>query len=317
MATFRDVVYNQQLDAYAYYEIFNWSKDITLLEYFRVSTVEPGYSLIAWLIGNIIGSYTVFLAIVHIFIYCTHCYFINKLPMIKGTILPVSIICLELFSGFYLQRNIIAVSFALILWVKIYEHKYIAAIGVLMCAVLVHYSAIILFPVLIHIWLSKKNGVKKYKIVLLEMLFIIFLVLFGRPFFNMFSENDKYYIYGNTGSVAIATDVFAIIIMMIFLQKIKIMDKKKPFIVILGISLFSILLIIPLQLQFSIMYRMILFFLPAMITVFFYTVREYKGINYCLLNGIMLLYSGYRIYTFFSEELSYIGIPYKFCFGGI
>ena len=105
--------------------------------------------------------------------------------------------------------------------------------------------------------------------------------------------------------------------MIIFLKKLKIMNKKGTFITTLGVSLFNVILIIPLQLQFSIMYRMILFFLPIMITVFFYTVKEYKGLNYYLLNAIMLIYSGYRISSFFIEELNYIGIPYKLYLGGL
>lgn len=316
-SAFRDIISNKYLDAYAYYVIFNSSKGITLLEYFKSSTVEPGYSLIAWLIGNTIGSYTFFLIIVHIFIYCSYCYFVNKLPVTKRSVLPVSIICLDLLSALYLQRNIIAVGFALIMFVKIYDHKFVSALGILLCATSVHFSAIILFPILIYFWLSEKTGIAKSKIVLYELLLIVLLVLIEEPLFTIFSGSDKYSVYENTGSIAVVTNIFAGIIMIIFLKKLKIMNKKGTFITTLGVSLFNVILIIPLQLQFSIMYRMILFFLPIMITVFFYTVKEYKGLNYYLLNAIMLIYSGYRISSFFIEELNYIGIPYKLYLGGL
>ncbi|MCI9357583.1 MAG: hypothetical protein HFH59_08595 [Lachnospiraceae bacterium] len=313
-AAFRDVTTDRGLDAYAYYTIFERAK-LSFKNFLLVSNVELGYSFVAWIIKNIFNSYTIFLIFVHLFVYCAYIFFIDNIPLGKNRILLSAVLCLDLFSVYYLQRNIIAVGIALIMYVQLFRNKKKLKTIILMLtlAITFHYSAVILIPICcIEFLTDQKNKLSKHKIIIIEAMAIIFTII-GSSFLNSFmSGSSKYYVYQNIGSFAVATNIVAIFVAILYLKNFRLLNDSFPVTRVMGIILLSIFLIIPLQIQYSIMYRMILFFLPIMSVMIMYIVEIYRGTRWqYAFQLFMLTYYIYRIVSFFVKEAVYIGVPYK------
>lgn len=313
-AMVRDVTFNPRLDAYAYYNIYSLA-DMPLKKYLVFSNVEPGYSFLTWVFKNIFNSYVMLLLFIYLFIYCCYCYFLNNLPKQKGLLCVSAILGLDLFTAYYLQRNMLAVAMSLIMLIFLYNKKYLKAFLILVCSIMFHYSAIIFFPVFVFSYLRDNSKLKKGSVNVLEMLSLIICFLGTKILSEIFLGNQKYSVYNNSGSLAIGTYLFSAITIVLFLKQKGKFQKELPFLNFLGMSFLGVIFVLPLQMMNSIMYRMLLFFLPLLIIMLNYCVKEYINTRrYYLYNSIFLIYCIYRIYTFFNQELVYIGMPYKWIF---
>ncbi len=310
-AAFRNVM-TPGLDVYAFYNRFEKTAVIPLKTLLTNGESEPGYIFLAWLIKHITGSYVVFLAIIHLFVYCSLVYFIDNIPWKNHRYLLTGVLCINLFSVYYLQRNIMAVAFSMIMFVKLCQKKNKLAFFALILAILSHYSAVILIPAFCFIQIfNQKRNANRWKITTFSITAVCILVLIS-PFIVLFG---KYTVYQGRGGIAWATDFVAIFTMIFYLRNIHKLKANIPVANILGLSVFTILLIIPIQMQYNIMYRMLLYFQPIMAIMLMYITDVYKKTPWFYMFSLFsTMYYLYYIISFFAKETIYIGIPYRLAF---
>ena len=107
----------------------------------------------------------------------------------------------------------------------------------------------------------------------------------------------------------------AIFTMIFYLRNIHKLKANIPVANILGLSVFTILLIIPIQMQYNIMYRMLLYFQPIMAIMLMYITDVYKKTPWFYMFSLFsTMYYLYYIISFFAKETIYIGIPYRLAF---
>lgn len=309
-ATFRDVTVNQGLDAYAYFKIFN-NADVNLLSYLKISNVEFGYSIVSWIIKNIFGNYYIFLFMGHTFIFCAYTYFLNNMYMYKNR-LVVAAICLDLFSAYYLFRNIMAVGFILIMLVQLSKKNYKFGMLNLFLAISVHYSAIIMIPVLVFSFLlDNKERMSKQKILFYTVLSMAGTIGSFSIIQSIFAFSGKYYVYQNAGEVPVGTLICTLFVLYFSYKRFRklIEEHKNTRILIITASL--TLIVFLLELQFSIMYRALLYFIPVLFILLTYLQEVYKKSNTrYIIKVFATVYLIYQIYVFFTDVVQYIGIPY-------
>lgn len=334
-STFRNVTHNHNLDIFEYYLRFN-KADCNLFTYFKISQCEPGYSLLAWIIKNTTNSFTVFLLIIHVFVYIAHVFFLNKIifnyqdtnkipySFESGIIYSTQliginryflsgIICLNLFSAYYIQRNILSLCFVYFYLILINENKIEKSFCLLSLAVMFHYSAVILFVSLMFFIILKysKNISRKklFFLLVLSFAFVFFALKYIGKFMN---ESKKYSYYKQEGSLAILTVSITIFVLIIYFLNYKRINTSFIYAQKMGIALSTMLLIIPLQNSYSIMYRMYLFFLPIIAVMFVYIAQKANSISKVMISGALVVYFSYRCFSFFNNEIQYIGDPYVF-----
>lgn len=310
-AVYRDVTVDRTLDAYVYYNIF-LRADLDFSAFLAVSNVEIGYSFLVWVIKHIFDSNLVVLLIGHSVVYISYVYFWEKVSIQKYRLLVVLLICLDFFSAYYIYRNIISVALALVMMVKLSEKKYKSAIVFLAFAISVHYSALIMCCVVVfNIILDKRETLSKSKIVFYTLAAVVSTVA-SLGFLERFMlESDKYSTYDNTGNLPVGTLICVIIVVLFSLVKLKVMIEKYPITRTLFLSLCLVFIIIPLEMQFAIMYRMLLFFLPVLYIMLMYLQDIYKGsMGYYFIRIFSAFYLGYQIYIFFTTVIQFIGVPY-------
>lgn len=317
IGSFRDVLTNHSLDGYAYYEIFQMA-NTSLYEYLAVSNVEPLYALLNWIVYNTVGSYYVVLVLLYSVIYICNLYFINYFKGERGINGISLFICLTMFDSFYLQRNSLSVSIFLVMILFLNDKQYIKAFIFSCLSVLSHFSAIIVFIILLaHLLLSSPRDYSDMRLIL----WIVFLAILG--FVLLFAvrlfmaSSDKYWVYANSekGSVAIATTFFSSICLGLFFHNYRKTTYSPSSSTTFGIALSCHFFGFILQLGVSIFYRFILFFRPIIfveLVLLYNTEESNKVLSYrylCFIVALILML--YSVYGFIGS-LQYMGLPYRF-----
>lgn len=311
-ASFREVKINTSLDAYNYYYAFIMA-DMPFGEYIRQSNFELGYTIITWLFRQVSEVYVIQLFTLHTAIYYMYIYFLKHIKWNRNGLFSIAAMFLGLFTSFYLFRMYLAIGMGLILIVMLAKKKYGKALLCIFGAILLHNSALILIPVYVFNFLfDRRKRIDKWKIVLFTSSTLIITYILSSFLAAFMSNSDKYLYYQNDGTSALGLwGCMGIILLLTFFKFNKIIQLSS-LTKTLVISLCANLLVIPLQLQYGIMYRMNLFFIPITLILLVELQNVYK--KSCLFLFIRLfsiLYCIYRIYFFFTQELQYIGVPYS------
>jgi len=237
-----------------------------------------------------------------------------------NSLLPIAAVFLLLISQFNTMRMTLSIGIALQMILIIQKQKWKTAAFLAVLAISCHITAIILIPIIIVNYMVVKIEnyvvVNRFKINFTKLKLIIIagmvLAVALIPIMNiLLSGSSKEEYVGSSGSLAYGnyTIVFVITVLAVYRYKsfCRLSDVNKTFIVTLPICLCCI----PLQYSVQMIYRMILFFNPLILGSIPSILKTYSKKNNVIDLGVTLFMYFYvlvRIYSFFTEELKYVGI---------
>lgn len=307
-ASFRKIY--PHTDIYAYNVYFNNAEGIPLSTYLDISIFEPIYTIIIWLFRQVTSDFRIVLIFVYSSIFLLHIYLLKYISWNKYKFGCIAIIFISMFSSLYLMRNYISVSICYVSVIMCYKKKYTKACIFASLAITFHNAALILFPMIVFNYLfDKKDKIRKTSLLFFITLCIIGTVALSTVFENFMAHSDKYFVYSQRDS-HIAWGVYtclAIVLIFSFIDLSK-LTEISDFNKTLIISTCANTIVIPLQAQFSIMYRMNLYFIPFHFILLMELSGIYnkKSLKYFIIRTFTIMYSLYKIYIFFSDEIQYI-----------
>lgn len=308
LGTYKDFLNNSSLDMYAYYMNFK-DANTGFINFITNSKFEVGYTVIIWLFKNTINNFYITLFFFYSLIFITNIYFLRYLKWNRYSLPLLSLYVLQMFSSFYILRSYLSICISLISIIFIYEKKYVRSFFLILLSISFHSSAVVLLPILIlNILFEKYLEFDKKK--LIGISFLLFIgTFFALQLVKIFmSTNSKYSYYLQQGSVPVGLVAFWLIIVIYCLIDFKSIIEDMHINKTLIITTFVHCIVIPLQLLYSIMYRMNLFFIPIEIglTVQILSVNKMEKKKKYVLILFISMYLIYRVYTFFHSEIIYI-----------
>ena len=298
-------------DAYAYY--LNFTRAGCSLKYFmtEVTTFEPGYSLIVWIVRQVTSEYRFMLWIWHTLSFILIVGFYKKVYLKTNYLFSVFVGLMSLMSQFNTLRMSISVSIALYSLISMYEKRWIKALIIILCAVSMHITALIMLPVLMVVFVTyNRNNYKKSLVVILIALGIILAVgMLG--LINRIALGTAKSVYVGQSSIAWGTDlaiiVFSILCFAKFRQLKQLAGINEIFMVALPVGIICI----PFQWNMSMMYRMLLYFLPVIFALIPSVVKCYNGVGESKIKSIAVVVISYgylfsQIFSFITEGVVYL-----------
>ena len=281
---------------------------------------EIGFESLYFICKKISVDYHFFLWILFTCIFFLYIRFLKNIYTKTNSLLPIAAVFLLLISQFNTMRMTLSIGIALQMILIIQKQKWKTAAFLAVLAISCHITAIILIPIIIVNYMVVKIEnyvvVNRFKINFTKLKLIIIagmvLAVALIPIMNiLLSGSSKEEYVGSSGSLAYGnyTIVFVITVLAVYRYKsfCRLSDVNKTFIVTLPICLCCI----PLQYSVQMIYRMILFFNPLILGSIPSILKTYSKKNNVIDLGVTLFMYFYvlvRIYSFFTEELKYVGI---------
>jgi hypothetical protein len=290
--------------------------NIPLFQSLKLQGNEYGYGFLIWVLRRVSSNYKIVLFTIFSVTFCSIIYFVKHIKWTIYTVLSYSMILILVLSGICLIRNILSVSIGMLIYIMLYEKKYIKSFIFAALAVSVHSSAIILFPLIIMCVLldNQKLSMKRLSVyMMLNVGLIVVLMIVASRFVGA----TKYSIYSADEGVALATYLMYIVVLFLGFYRYKNLVASNPFNRTLLISLTTGLFCLVLQLKYSIAYRMLLFYQPIMFALVPGLMEEYnifsfrKNGAYFLINLGLFAYLILILYKFLTAgAISYGLYPY-------
>lgn len=307
-ASFRKI--HVHTDIYAYNVYFDAAENRTLSTYLNSSIFEPGYTTLMWMFKQITSDFRIPLIFIYSIIYVLNINLLRYIKWNRYKYLCVSVISISMFTSLYLMRNYLSVGIGFVSLIMCYKKKYIKACLFAVLAILFHNAALILFPMVVFNYLfDKKDKIKKFSLLFFLILCVAGTILLSTVFERFISNSDKYFIYlQNRSGMAWGVYTCLIIVLLFSLMDISELTKISDFNKTLIVSVCANFIVIPLQAQFGIMYRMNLYFIPLHFILLMQLQELYynKSRKYYIIRIFTIFYSIYKIYKFFTEEIQYI-----------
>lgn len=305
-------------DAITYKNYF-LSVNTNFVEALKIQNYEWGYSILVWIGRMITNNYSFFLLFIYSFMFIGVALFLKLGTWNKYYIFTIALMISLLLNSFNINRVILAVTIGLIVYKSLCEKKILRSFLLTILAISIHVSSVILLPCILLVILLKKQVKFNWKINLL-LVFLFSMITIGtfKIFFGLIASS-KYGIYDQSSSIAWPTYIVIFIVFLLSVAKYKSMielnSNNEVFIKILPMGL----MVAPLQMEFPILYRMLLFFLPIVYILVPSLIKVYqmKRINqfiYPCIQFLLCFYLIIRLYVFFTIEIYSSGIPYSYLF---
>ena len=313
------------IDAISYKQIFESSINLSFGEFNAIRKEELLYNFITWLIGNFTNDFKYVLLVMHSISYIcfavTYKYISFKENKLINSLYTFVIIG-WLFTMFNTLRFGVALSLAMLAYIKLTNNKNQAAIFYLIIACLFHTSSVILLPpFLLCIYYKHTGTTSKSRTSIIAIICIIVEIVL-MPVVSRLLLNTAYNSYGATNGIALGT--FIIVVISIIITILRAETVKSAIINDNFVFLICSLLCIPIQLRYSVAYRMVIMFMPIiyknLIDLIYSesvidenSVQAQKRLFY--LDSIILLFSFiyliYRAYTLYTVDFVGDGLyPY-------
>ena len=297
-------------DAYAYYLNFTMA-DCSLFNFMtNVTTFEPGFSFIVWIVRQLTTDYRFMILVWHTLTFILIIKFYKLIYLKNHTFLIIFVGLTLLITQFNTLRMSISILVALFSLIAMYEKRWIKSLIIIICAISVHITAVIMLPVFMVIFITynRKNS-KKSVIAILIIFGIVFTIsMFG--LINKFAINTEKNIYVGYSSVAWGTDAAIIVFLILSYVKFNQIRKMAGINEIFMMALPVELICIPLQLNMAMMYRMILYFIPIIYFLIPSIIQCYKEtenkVKYITITIVSYAYLLLQIYSFITEEIVYL-----------
>lgn len=312
-------------DAIAYK--MHFMKAFTDLRYFLTNfQFEYGFGAIVWLVGQVTDDYRVMLFIWHTLTFIVLIKYLGLIVKEKRFIPVIMIVLFELFVQFNTLRQSISISLGLLVLVYLYKKMNGKAILLFLLASSMHFSSLILLPVMLIHFFKHYIPQKYIKIGLVTMVlgFTTASFISKGLLLSFMENNEKYWVYVkfNKGSIPLATLIIITVIFALAVINYEKLCQYNPFNEVLIWSLPVFYIAVTLQSALSILYRTLLIFTP----IAFALVPPLLGIYSMPLRGIRNLKKSdipkicvslliwffvvYRIVYFYGISLNDIGVPY-------
>jgi len=276
---------------------------------------EPIYGLFVWIIRKISSDFRLFLFIYYTIVFFLQIKILSNVKITWLSIISYFAICyILIILSFCLMRNILALFLAWLAYIYLDEKKYKKSFLWITIAVLVHYSAIICYPVWIICLLSDKKYFSLKKVFVYWFVLFIFLFLLRSiiPYIILLI-NDKYVVYLNKYNMAINTFIGRSYIILLTMWKLNELIKRNPINRIMFVVLLVNLLIIPLQSIMPMMYRMLIFAEPAIFfiipeLIYIYSLKKNNYHINILIRLSLIFYLIWNIISFIRKSIASYGL---------
>ena len=302
------------IDAYVYKLYFLGAKT-SWIEAIEYQNYEVGYATIIWLFRLLTDDYRFVLFFLYTFMFIVLVVFVRYITFNMYTFLSIFLLLALIINSFNTLRVIIAVFIGMVVYIQLFKSKYLNSILLSIVAISIHISALILFPIIsVHFIINKRKNISFKKLIFyvcsLSIITVVLMWL-AKPIIM----NSNYHIYNNEGGIALQTYIMILILFLLsvlkYKQMVNINKFNKTLITILPIGL----IILPLQMEYSILYRMVLYFLPIIYSLIPPLIRSLsitsiKKIHYFFIKLGLVLYLILKIIIFFTVEVKSAGLPY-------
>lgn len=309
-ATFRPINYEVGgRDALQYKRIFESAYQYSFFEFNFLRKEEIGYNLITWTIRRFTNNFCWVLFIMHTIAYYSLAKSYKYIYVRKNGF----ILCLYtfliigwLFSTFNTLRFGVALSLATLFFVNLEREEYKKAILIIVLCLLFHTAAIVLvFPLALCV-LKTKYGIRDNKKFIPLVILGIGIELLIIPRLSTIISLGVYGEYDSSGGIAIGT--FMIIIFTIILIAFKNYQNGKNFMLSNNfLILLCALFCIPIQMQYSVAYRMVVIFMPSLYKSLlelstFYRISKKTNFYCIIVVAITFVYFIYRAFSLYTVD---------------
>lgn len=281
-------------DAYNYKAFFSGA--------LKSTHFEPGFVLLVNIIRLFSKDYSFFLIVVSCIMLFCMIKFLKKLKN-HNFYLIFMLICLY-FSSFNTLRTSLAIFIFLLTIIELNNQKYLRSIIFACLATSIHFSSLIIFPVIVINYLFKSsNKISTTRIIFLVVLMTV--ILLGISYYvTKYLSLTSYESYLGNGQLVINVYLFAALIFYVCKKNYNKLVKVNPMNKVLITTIPIIFLVFPMQLIMVIMYRMIEFFLPIIYASMAEIIDNEKKQYVKLLITLLFIY---KIVDFFNT-CYYLGI---------
>ncbi|MFC4025133.1 EpsG family protein [Oceanobacillus longus] len=303
-------------DAHNYKLIFN-NANGNVIESLSIQPYEPGYALIIWLSRAISEDYRVALFIIYSIMFIFLINFIKYISWSKYVPISIFLLLTMWLSSFNTLRVILAIFIGTYVYSLLFKKKYNYALLVAIIATTIHTAAIVLFPVIAIVKIIENRAKFRPSKLIFFIIILSGIFLLSINIIEVFISGTSYelYIEYKEGAVALGTYIVIIISFVLSLIKFNDLVEINPYNKILVVILPIGLSLYVLQANFSIVYRMVLFFLPILYVLIPDLIRTFrinrtKELIKLPIKIGLFSYLIYRIYSFWAIEIDSVGVPY-------
>lgn len=299
-------------DAHSYQDLFYQSAEFDLTTYLLdITTFEPGYSIISWFIAVVFDDYRVALFFWHTVAFVLMIRFMRRtIGGQRFLLLVIPAFYIILFEQLNTLRMIVGLTIVINSIFAMNQNKWLKALLVIIVACSVHMSSVVFLPVLMfEIIMHNKNSFSNLKLFLMVVLAIIVSSGSVGLVAGLLTSLSKE-AYLDTSSVSYGIYIPAVILIVLILSNRRILEKQSEYAETLIIALPVVFICLPLQVNFTIAYRMANLFLPIMyslsILLLSACVKWLSSSSFAALFLIVNGYFVYRIMHFFLNGLGFM-----------
>lgn len=274
---------------------------------------EPLYGVFVWAIRKISSDFRFFLLCYYSILFIIQIKILSKITVSVITVFSYFAICFVLIiNSFNLMRNILAMFVCWLAYIDLDKKKYIKSIVFITIAALIHFSAMICYPVWLCFVFADKNNFSLKKVICLWiiMMVLFFLLKVSIPAFLFLIINRKYVNYLRASGMAFNTFIGRSYLLLLTTWKFKALMHHNSMNRVMLVVLLVNFLVIPLQSVMPMTYRMLMmadpavfFLVPELICVYKINKRNYL-VN-ILIRTSLFLYLLLNIYSFVKGMFSY------------
>lgn len=307
--------WNGATDAFYYREAF-YAADCSLWDYlFNVSTFEIGYSCITWILRQVTESYIVALIFWHSLTFLLFTRFLCHITPGGSSLLLIVVVYTLLFTQLNTERMSVSVSLALTALVSIGDKRWIRALLLILCAMSIQISAVIMLPVyVIELLMTREFSPFRMGAAIVILIMGSILVI---PMVELIVSGTDKAIYLGESSLAIGTYLAAAISSALVLKNKRFEHFYNGGASAVSLALPLCLMVIPMQMSISAMYRLTLYFIPMVFVVSIWLIRyaKYTGNRflYAFACCFYVLYFLIQLNGFMTDQVSYFGIYQSIC----
>lgn len=310
-------------DAWAYKAMFYEAEGSSLLAFIgRHTAFEPGFSLFSWTFYHIVPDYAFALFVWHslsfILVYRFLTRFATRAHKMTSFLFVYAVNIL-LFEQYNTLRMSIAISVCLNALILFADGRRVWAVTLVILASSVHVSAAVILSVfLVYSIMENNSGMTSGKLIATVAASLVCSLMLIRVFLFLLSAIGKG-VYDDGGAVSLGVYLPLFVLLILGCSRIRNIEEFKYGTILIS-ALPVCLGLVPLQMSYSIVYRMTLYFLPVAYAFILMLIDAYGANQGCArknapsleLGYLMALILGnsyllYRIISLFVEGAQHFG----------
>lgn len=298
-----------------YYKTLFENANMDLIKYLLSTKEEPGFKLILWIIRLFTEDYTWALLFFHMLGFICIVFFLKNTILKNRKGLLSFLYCFLNCSFLYYMMNILRCGLVILLmmacFVYLQSKEFKKAIIIWILSMSIHISAIVVAPLIVYLCFENKST---RNLLWIYMPICVCLEAIVLVLTKSFISGGFYYLYTNSDGISVKTYTVlaSVLIVYILTYKNKHDDSDYLWFIILSFMVCCV----PIQLYYSIAYRMTLIFFPILYLCIYYLVEKkrtnvFGRLNLTSIFGLVIavVYYSYKLYSIFYIEFENV-YPY-------